>query len=315
MSKEILVVGDVMLDCYIKGDSLRLSPEAPVPVVSVNEEFYNLGGAANVAQNISILQTGCSVLGVIGNDFGGGKVNQLFETSNIQNHCWVPNETMLTTVKTRVVSGHQQIVRFDKEQIYDDANTLREQLSLLLQKQDNNFIVVSDYAKGVCSNQVMAEILKQPAKVLVDPKGSNWEKYRGAFLVKPNLKELSVIADEVIPNTDTAVASHGKVILEQYGFNYLLVTRGSKGMTLIAKNKVSHHQVEQIRVYDVSGAGDTVIAVLAVLLNHGHPIDYAVDAANEAGRFVVAQPFTYAINKSELDTILDDDRFKSKNAE
>ena len=304
MSKEILVVGDVMLDCYIKGESLRLSPEAPVPVVSVNEEFYNLGGAANVAQNISILQTNCSVLGVIGDDFGGNKISQLFTESNIQNHCVVPNDKMLTTVKTRVVSGHQQIVRFDKEQIYNDADFLVEEVRLLLQKKDNDFIVVSDYAKGVCSQEVMTAILKLSAKVLVDPKGNNWEKYRGAFLVKPNLKELSVIAGEAIENTDEAVAKKGQSILEEYGFTYLLVTRGSKGMTLIARDKVSHHQVDQIRVYDVSGAGDTVIAVLAVLLNEGHAIDYAVNAANEAGRYVVSQPFTYAINRSELNTIL-----------
>ena len=304
MSKEILVVGDVMLDCYIKGESLRLSPEAPVPVVSVNEEFYNLGGAANVAQNISILQTNCSVLGVIGDDFGGNKISQLFTESNIQNHCVVPNDKMLTTVKTRVVSGHQQIVRFDKERIYNDADFLVEQVRLLLQKKDNDFIVVSDYAKGVCSQEVMTAILKLSAKVLVDPKGNNWEKYRGAFLVKPNLKELSVIAGEAIENTDEAVAKKGQSILEEYGFTYLLVTRGSKGMTLIARDKVSHHQVDQIRVYDVSGAGDTVIAVLAVLLNEGHAIDYAVNAANEAGRYVVSQPFTYAINRSELNTIL-----------
>jgi len=312
MSKEILVVGDVMLDGYIKGDSLRLSPEAPVPVVSVNEEFYNLGGAANVAQNISILQTDCAVLGIIGNDFGGDKINHLFAASNIQNHCKVPDEKMLTTVKTRVVSGHQQIVRFDKEQIYKNTDFLVGEIKALLQKQDNDFIVVSDYAKGVCSPEVMIEILKQPAKILVDPKGNNWEKYRGAFLVKPNLKELSVIAGETIPNTDEAVAKHGKVILEQYGFTYLLVTRGNKGMTLIAKDTVSHHQVDQIRVYDVSGAGDTVVAVLAVLLNEGHTINYAVSAANEAGRYVVAQPFTYAISKLELDTILNDGGFNKR---
>ncbi len=304
MSKEILVVGDVMLDCYIKGESLRLSPEAPVPVVSVNEEFYNLGGAANVAQNISILQTNCSVLGVIGDDFGGNKISQLFSESNIQNHCVIPDDKMLTTVKTRVVSGHQQIVRFDKEQIYNGANFLADQLRFLLQKQESDFIVVSDYAKGVCSQELMTEILRYTAKVLVDPKGNNWDKYRGAFLVKPNLKELSVIAGEPIANTDAAVAKYGKAILEQYEFTYLLVTRGSKGMTLIAKDKVSHHQVDQIRVYDVSGAGDTVVAVLAVLLNEGYSIDYAVNAANEAGRYVVAQPFTYAINRSELDAIL-----------
>ena len=307
MNKEILIFGDIMLDCYIKGESNRLSPEAPVPVVNVKKEFYKLGGAANVAQNISNLDTTCSVCGLVGNDQGRDVVAQLFKDSNIGNHSFVPNEDFITTIKTRIVSGNQQIVRFDKEIILPDSNDFSQnKIEKLMEEKSNGIVIVSDYGKGACSEKMMGTLLKHKtdSKILIDPKGKNWKKYSGAFLVKPNLKELSIIVGEAIKNTNEDVAAFGKTVLEKFNFHYLLVTRGANGMSLISKNKVSHHTVEKIRVYDVSGAGDTVISVLAVMLNNGHEMEYAIDIANEAGRFVVSQPDTYAINQSELESIL-----------
>ena len=307
MNKEILIFGDIMLDCYIKGESNRLSPEAPVPVVNVKDEFYKLGGAANVAQNISNLETVCSVCGLVGDDKGREVVAKLFQESNIGNHSFVPNENFITTIKTRIVSGNQQIVRFDKEIILPDSNTFSQnKIEKLMEEQSSNIVIVSDYGKGACSEQVMQTILKHKtnSKILIDPKGKNWKKYNGAFLVKPNLKELSVIVGEEVKNTNEEVAHFGKTVLGKFNFNYLLVTRGANGMSLISKERVSHHTVKKIQVYDVSGAGDTVISVLAVMLNNGYEIEYAIDIANEAGRFVVSQPDTYAINQVELESIL-----------
>ena len=306
MSKEILIFGDIMLDCYIKGESNRLSPEAPVPVVNVNKEFYKLGGAANVAQNISNLNSTCSVCGLVGNDQEGKTVAELFQESNIGNYSFVPDEKFITTIKTRVVSSNQQIVRFDKEIILPDAIIFSQnKIKEMLTEDSQEIVIVSDYGKGACSEQMMETLFQHKGiKVLIDPKGNNWKKYNGAYLVKPNLKELSVIVGEEIKNTDEDIAHFGKIVLEKFNFQYLLVTRGANGMSLISKEQVSHHTVEKIRVYDVSGAGDTVISVLAVMLNNGHDIEYAVDIANEAGRFVVSQPDTYAINQEELENII-----------
>ena len=295
-----------MLDCYIKGESNRLSPEAPVPVVNVNKEFYKLGGAANVAQNISNLNSICSVCGLVGNDQGGKTVANLFQKSNIGDFSFVPNENFITTIKTRIVSGNQQIVRFDKEIILPDSSIFSQnKIKEMLTKKSQEIVIVSDYGKGACSEQMMETLFQHKAdiKILIDPKGNNWEKYNGAYLVKPNLKELSVIVGEEIKNTDEDISYFGKIVLEKFNFQYLLVTRGANGMSLISKEQVSHHTVEKIRVYDVSGAGDTVISVLAVMLNNGHDIKEAVDIANEAGRFVVSQPDTYAINQEELENI------------
>ena len=306
MNEEILIFGDVMLDCYVKGESNRLSPEAPVPVVNVNEEFYRLGGAANVAQNISNLETPCGVCGIIGKDYGGKVIVNLFKDSNIGDYS-IPNAEAITTTKTRVVSGNQQIVRFDKETILPSSNNFsNEKIKALMTKTSRKIVIVSDYAKGVCSDKMLEALLSYSpeSKILIDPKGNNWEKYKGAYLVKPNLKELSVIAGQEIKNENEEVVKYGKTVLEKYNFQHLLVTRGNKGMTLISKDKVSHHTVEKIQVYDVSGAGDTVISVLAVMLNNGYELEYSVDTANEAGRYVVSQPYTYAINKSELENII-----------
>ena len=306
MNKEILIFGDIMLDCYIKGESNRLSPEAPVPVVNVNEEFYSLGGAANVAQNISNLETSCGVCGIIGNDHGGEVIVKLFDESKIGNYS-IPNAEAITTIKTRVVSDNQQIVRFDKEVILPKSNEFsNKKIHQLMTETSRKIVIVSDYGKGVCSDKTLAALLNySPAsKILIDPKGTDWDKYRGAYLVKPNLKELSVITGQNIKNTDEEVIENGKAVLEKYNFQHLLITRGNQGMTLISKTKISHHTVEKIHVYDVSGAGDTVISVLAVMLNNGHELEYSIDIATEAGRFVVSQPYTYAINKTELENII-----------
>jgi len=307
MKQKILVIGDVMLDHYIRGGASRLSPEAPVPVVHVQEEFHRLGGAANVAKNINELEHPCGVLGFIGQDANGTIFKELLAKQNIENHCVSPSEQTVTTTKTRVIAGHQQVVRIDNEKVLPDTNHQGTDIvNPLVNSFEGNYVVISDYGKGVCSESLMATVLKQgKAKVLIDPKGLNWKKYSGAFLVKPNLKELALIANQSIANTDKAVATVGSKVRAEFGFEHLLVTRGGEGMTLISANAVHHFAVEQIQVFDVSGAGDTVIAVLAVMLNDGNDLNTAVRVANEAGRLVVSRRYTYAITRKELDLIME----------
>jgi len=305
MKQKILVVGDVMLDHYIRGGASRLSPEAPVPVVHVQEEFHRLGGAANVAKNIHAMNHPCGVVGFIGDDHNGTVLNKLLAQQSIENHCFSPNAEAITTTKTRVIAGHQQVVRVDNEKVLPDTNVLgTDTIKRLADQFTGHYVLVSDYGKGVCSESLMQVLLKDNnAKVLIDPKGLNWRKYSGAYLVKPNLKELCIIANTDISNTDEAVAAVGAQVRTEYGFEHLLVTRGGKGMTLISEGGAQHFTVEQIQVFDVSGAGDTVIAVLTVMLNDGYDLTTAVRVANEAGRLVVSRPYTYAITREELDVI------------
>ncbi len=306
MKQKILIIGDVMLDHYIKGSASRLSPEAPVPVVHVEKEFHRLGGAANVAKNINALAHPCGVAGFKGNDANSKILTDLLAQQNIEDHCFSPDDNSVTTTKTRIIAGQQQVVRVDKEEILPDTNELgTESFKRLLQTFTGNYILVSDYGKGVCSESLMKEILiPSSRKVLIDPKGLNWEKYSGAYLVKPNLKELSLIANQEISNTDEAVGIAGRSVMTEYSFEHLLVTRGGEGMTLISKSSVQHFSVDQIQVFDVSGAGDTVIAVLTVMLNDGYDLTTAVRTAAEAGRLVVSRKYTYAITRKELDEIL-----------
>jgi len=305
--KKILVVGDVMLDVYIKGIAERISPEAPVPIVNVKEQFYKLGGAANVAEHIANLEIPCLLYGYLGEDTEGKKVKALLQQYHIDDYCNTPNAEFATTTKTRVVASNQQLLRIDREDILMNHISGQEDLvKELLANNDVDIILISDYGKGACSEKIIKTLIDQQtgSRVLIDPKGNNWEKYKGAFLVKPNLKELSVIAGMKIPNIDEAIAENGKRILEKFQFQHLLVTRGSKGMSLISQTEVSHRSIEKVQLFDVSGAGDTVISVLAVLLHRGYDLEKAIDAANEAGRLVVSRPHTYTIKKFEFEEIL-----------
>jgi len=306
MKQKILVVGDLMLNHYIKGDASRLSPEAPVPVVHVQEEFYRLGGAANTAKNINKLGHSCGLVGFIGNDKNGIVLKRLLNDQQIDNHFFVPNDSSITITKTRVMAGHQQIVRVDNEIVLPDTNNFgTDNISQVVNGFDGTFILVSDYGKGVCSESVMQILLSKSGskKVLIDPKGVNWKKYANAFLVKPNLKELALIANREILNTDEAVAKAGEEVRSKFNFEHLLVTRGAKGMTLISEGAIKHITIDPIHVFDVSGAGDTVIAVLVVMLNEGHDLNNAILVANEAGRLAVSRRYTYAITREELDEI------------
>lgn len=303
-TKDILVIGDVMLDQYLSGSTDRLSPEAPVPVVKIDSQFSVLGGAANVANNLSTLGASVSLLGVVGRDDNARIVNELLESKGIANQ--LLDADIFTTVKTRVISRNQQMVRVDREEIFSDEDALVDHLSGVLSFFKGDVIIVSDYAKGVCSPAVMKSILTwadiNSVKVLIDPKGTDWSKYEGAFLIKPNVKELEELFNTSIDNTNEEIAQFGKEIKQRYNIEHVLVTRSEEGMTHV-HDEIIHVKSRKVDIYDLSGAGDTVIAVLVYLIQQGEDISIAINKANQAGSYVITKPNTYAISNTELNSL------------
>jgi rfaE bifunctional protein kinase chain/domain len=305
---KVLVIGDVMLDKYIIGNVNRMSPEAPVPVVNVSKEEFRLGGAANVAHNLVSLGIETYIMGAIGDDINGMVMTEILKKKNIGSANIVFNSGFPTTTKTRIVGNHQQIVRFDNEIQLNDNNLLIDSFNHVYDKTELKTIVISDYNKGVCSSKFCTTIIKYASNkninVIVDPKGTDWEKYSFSYCVTPNLKELSEAIGTPIKNEDEEVAFWGKKVLTKYNFENLLVTRSEKGMTLINKDFVHHLPSVAREVYDVSGAGDTVIAAFSAAYAEGKSIIESAKIANFAAGYVVSKFGTYAINKEELDNII-----------
>ena len=303
-TKDILVIGDVMLDQYLSGSTDRLSPEAPVPVVKIDSQFSVLGGAANVANNLAALGANVSLLGVVGRDDNARIVNELLEAKGIANQ--LLDEDIFTTVKTRVISRNQQMVRVDREEVFSDEDAFVNHLSGVLSFFQGSAIIVSDYAKGVCSPGAMKVILtwatNNDVKVLIDPKGTDWSKYEGAFLIKPNVKELEELFNTSIENTNSEIAQFGKEIRSRYNIEHVLITRSEEGMTHI-HDEILHVKSRKVDIYDLSGAGDTVIAVLVFLIQQGEDISIAINKANQAGSYVITKPNTYAISNTELNSL------------
>ena len=303
-TNDILVIGDVMIDQYLSGSTDRLSPEAPVPVVKIESQFSVLGGAANVANNLAALGAKVSLIGVVGRDDNARIVTELLEEKGIANQ--LLDSDIPTTVKTRVISRNQQMVRVDREEIFADEDALVNHLSGVLSFFNGDAIIVSDYAKGVCSSAVMKFLLSwadhNDVKVLIDPKGTDWSKYEGAFLIKPNVKELEELFNTSIENTNDEIAQFGKEIKQRYNIEHVLVTRSEEGMTHI-HDEVLHVKSRKVDIYDLSGAGDTVIAVLVYLIQQGEDISIAINKANQAGSYVITKPNTYAISNMELNSL------------
>lgn len=289
----ILVIGDLMIDHYIWGSATRLSPEAPVPIVNVKNESVTLGGAGNVVQNLVALGAQVSVSGLIGNDASGTQLIEILESEGVKTDSIIKDQSRSTTVKTRVLAGSHQLVRVDRE--ITDAispeveDELIDKLSASIATAD--IIILSDYNKGLCSpsfaQRLIATANKYQKKVIVDPKGLNYEKYKGAFLIKPNKKELTEAAKaEKISNLADLEAA-AKTILLQTETAYLIVTLSEEGMAIITKNDSKLLPVKATEVFDVTGAGDTVIATIAYFLALGLAIEEACELANHAAAIVI----------------------------
>ncbi|HEY8930755.1 MAG TPA: D-glycero-beta-D-manno-heptose-7-phosphate kinase [Mucilaginibacter sp.] len=289
----ILVIGDLMIDHYIWGNASRLSPEAPVPIVNVKNESVTLGGAGNVVQNLVSLGARVTVAGVIGNDTKGGELINILQNEGVKTDTIIKDNSRPTTVKTRVLAGRHQLVRIDHETTDAISNELEDELAVkltaIIDKAD--IVIFSDYNKGLFAPALTQRLIKIASghgkKVIIDPKGLNYEKYNGAYLIKPNRKELAEAAKtESIKNIEE-LQNAAKVIFSQTETEYLIVTLSEDGMAIITEQSSKLLPVKATEVFDVTGAGDTVIATVAYFIASGFTVEEACELANHAAAIVI----------------------------
>ncbi|MBK0394172.1 D-glycero-beta-D-manno-heptose-7-phosphate kinase [Ramlibacter algicola] len=295
----VLVVGDAMLDRYWHGAVERISPEAPVPVVKVSREEERIGAAANVAYNVSSLGAKASFLGVVGDDEPGQRLERLLKDTGIATHL-KRDPGLKTTVKLRVIGRQQQLLRMDFEN-EPDHEVLAMQTEAFGQLMPaHQAVLFSDYGKGGLAHiPAMIEAARAQGKVvLVDPKGSDYTRYRGASVITPNRAELQDVLGRWSSEDDLRRRAHG--LREQLGLQALLLTRSEEGMTLFDAQGELHVQAQAREVFDVTGAGDTVIATLAAMAAAGLPLREAVPIANRAGGIVVGKFGTATVTYQEL---------------
>ena len=295
----VLVVGDVMLDRYWFGDVSRISPEAPVPIAKIDHIDQRAGGAANVARNIVALGGQAVLLSVIGDDEAGDQLQQLMQHNQVQTH-FLRDKTIATTVKLRVVARNQQLIRLDFEDAptHEVLNSVTRQYRDLL--ADCDVVILSDYGKGGLTHvTTMIEWARQAGKpVLIDPKGDDYEKYAGATLLTPNRAELRQVTGSW--QDEVALTEKAQALREHLGLQALLLTRSEEGMTLFREGE-PHHQPTQAReVFDVSGAGDTVIGAMGLAMAAGLDLPAAMRLANAAAGVVVAKLGTAVCSFDEL---------------
>jgi len=308
----VLVVGDVMVDHFIWGKVSRISPEAPVPVVDVQKDSIMLGGCANVLNGIYAMGGKVYVAGVVGSDSMGKLLIAELKSRKIETKGIIVQKGRPTTLKTRIVAHGQQMVRFDKES--RKAITAGETKKILTYvkslRDEVGAIVISDYSKGVISRELIAGIKNIVAGtkifICLDPKQSDFSLYSGVHLITPNHHEAARAAGREI-NDDNDLMAAGKIILEKYGFSALLVTRGEEGMSLFEKEQKIVHTffpAQAKEVYDVTGAGDTVIGVMALSLAARADMKEAACLANHAAGIVVGKVGTAAVSQDELKKVL-----------
>ena len=307
---KILVVGDVMVDEYIYGNVSRVSPEAPVPIIATTGRKAVLGGAANVAAGISALGAAVTLSGAVGKDAGAGELRDIAAKLGID-FIGITSGNRKTTVKTRIVGNGRQIVRYDNETI---AQLSEAEEAKLLQKIQSaisgvDIVVISDYAKGVCSDNVcraVVQMSKQANKAVVaDTKKSDWSRFSGAEIIVPNFEEfksaLSALKIQNIDNTEADIVRYAGDLAAKYDISGILVTRSQHGMTYVTRDNSYCTVNAAVReVYDVSGAGDTVVAFLAVFLALGETMENTISIANTGAGISVGKPGTYAVTYDDI---------------
>jgi len=299
---KVLVAGDVMLDRYWQGATSRISPEAPVPVVKVQESDDRPGGAANVALNLVSLGAGASLAGIVGQDENAQLLQAKLEQSGVLTHFHASSKQP-TITKLRVMSRNQQLIRLDFEERLEAGTGFTQAFEKGLSETD--LVILSDYAKGTLQEvtSLIQEARSQGKKVLVDPKGQDFHCYRQATLLTPNLSELEAVVGAC--PTEADLESKGEALRQELDLEALLVTRSEKGMTLLREGHAPLHLPTRAQeIFDVTGAGDTVIAVLGLALASGHDYPEAMMLANLAAGLVVAKPGTATISIAEIYTAL-----------
>ncbi len=308
---QILVVGDVMLDRYNWGEVRRISPEAPVPVVRVLEKSMVLGGAGNVAANLAGLGCSVDVIGLCGDDQAGELLNNLFSEKNIKAFL-IEDKLRTTTTKTRIMAKGQQLFRLDEEVPGPVTSDIAGKVITAIEKRipSCQAVILSDYGKGLLQskdlcNNIIDLCRKQDLPIIVDPKGADWDRYQKATAVTPNTAELTLVTKLTLERDEKVLASAARDVRQRFNLDWLLVTRGPKGMYLTGPDNLELQIPAMAReVFDVSGAGDTVIATLSAGLATGLPFPDAADLANTAASIVVGKLGTQPVTKAELESVI-----------
>lgn len=301
----ILVVGDVMVDEYVMGDVERISPESPVPVLVARDRLRRLGGAGNVVRNLVTMGAKVALFATVGQDNPGRWFKRNCEEVGVDTFWIKDDNTRPTTMKTRVVARNQQIVRIDEELVTPissamEASIIEDIKSVVPQVKA---AVVSDYGKGFLTYNVLNALLNTARKdgvpVLVDPKGMDYSRYKGATYITPNVREAS-LASGIDIRDGSLLVTAGQTLIEQVNAEGIVITRGKDGITLVTRKKHQDFPVKPVEIVDVTGAGDTVISTLALATASGLPIEHAILLANLAASLVVARFGAASVTPSEM---------------
>ncbi|MDQ7010240.1 MAG: D-glycero-beta-D-manno-heptose-7-phosphate kinase [Mariprofundaceae bacterium] len=303
----ILVIGDIIVDEFIWGDVTRISPEAPVPVVAVERIDRRLGGSANVIRNLHSLDQPSAMFGLVGDDEPGQWVHQrLGELNSDDRGVITKKNNRPTAIKTRIIARHQQVVRYDREWTQpaspESHATLLASISEL--QPQTKAVILSDYGKGVLTPDFIRRLIDQlqGSIIAVDPKPEHTEAYAGATLITPNLHEAASMASMEAINEDTHVEAMARKLLDMLRLEYVLITRSERGMTLFDGNACHHIPTAARDVFDVTGAGDTVIAVFTACLARGESAIDAAKLANRAAGVVVGKVGTATATWKEIES-------------
>ena len=318
---KIAIVGDIMLDKYWSGDTLRISPEAPVPVVTIKNQENRAGGAGNVALNISSLNGQAEIFSIVGEDEAGNNVQEILSTNNVQCHFQIEPK-LPTPIKLRILSRHQQLLRTDFEQNFFDTNKTELLSSFKSKLPDYNAVILSDYGKGVLSQpeDFIKLCVASNKPVLIDPKGVDFSRYFGASLITPNRNEFELVVGK--SKTFAEMAEKAKKLLQQNHIGAILITLSEDGMVLVNNDDNFLHVATKAKeVFDVTGAGDTVIATFATAIASDYDYSQAMEIANLAAGIVVGklgastvsqhELYLALLNQQETDKICTVDKLKS----
>ncbi len=313
---KILLIGDIMLDKYVFGNIERISPEAPVPVFLSKRKKTVLGGAGNVFNNLSSLGAKVTIISTIGKDLVAKEIKKLIKKNKQCKFYLYEEKDLISTCKTRYLTNNQQIIRVDEEQ-NDSISSDAEKFIINRYKKEikgKDIIVISDYNKGVVTHSLCKQVInlakKEKIPVIIDPKNKDFSIYKNATLITPNQQEANYIA-KLNCNTNKEAEKCAKYISKKFKIDTVLITRGEKGLTLVNKKKVYHVPTKKIEVYDVSGAGDTVIAIVSVCLANNMNLEDILTLANKAAGKVIGKIGTSTINK--IDLVQDfDSKYKAK---
>ena len=303
---KVFCLGDLMLDKYIVGTTNRISPEGPIPVLDIKKEVGMLGGVGNVVRNLSTLATETYLVSLLGDDLASKEVEKKLNNINVYNNL-IKDPSRPTIIKSRFIANNQQILRVDKEKITSINKKIEKKVYEFSKKQilKTNAVVISDYNKGLITENILKKIIsfakihKKP--IIVDPKSSNFSKYRGATIITPNIKELEAVLKKKIIN-EKQIIDFSRKLISKFNFNYLLVTMGKSGMILISRKqkRIVKLKAESEEVFDVSGAGDTVVSYIAAGLASSLKIEEVVEIANLAAGVVVNKTGTSVAHLSEV---------------